>query len=312
MATPHGIKRRRLDDSVSQLRKPFISPLRRPENPKSSTLANGKTTAEQRSSSSALPDASLRIAASPSPPQNSHDADVHTITPVHSSWQPNGRAAIQADYDEDMRVRKAISMLETRLMRVRKALDTLAQAEKISQSAQNDELRDLTAKWRTASQGAAEELFGTVKERVCRMGGVAAWKDCEKRKHARGFPESSPHDPMDDENDEDCEFDSQGEELSESEQEYRKSLKREARREMMDAADTVEPESPSREGQEHVWEDQGGRDDEVSARRWRALAKTRTLISPAKTFTMDMMLRSLNIKLDVIGYDKQSQRWATC
>ena len=26
-------------------------------------------------------------------------------------------------------------------------------------------------------------------------------------------------------------------------------------------------------------------------------------------FTMDMMLKSLNIELDVIGFDKEAQRW---
>lgn len=28
-----------------------------------------------------------------------------------------------------------------------------------------------------------------------------------------------------------------------------------------------------------------------------------------ESFTMDMMLRQLNVELDVIGYDKASQRW---
>jgi hypothetical protein len=28
-----------------------------------------------------------------------------------------------------------------------------------------------------------------------------------------------------------------------------------------------------------------------------------------QAFTMDMMLRSLNIELDKIGYDKHAQRW---
>jgi len=33
------------------------------------------------------------------------------------------------------------------------------------------------------------------------------------------------------------------------------------------------------------------------------------LLTYRQTFTMDMMLRSLNIELAKIGYDKQSQRW---
>jgi Swi5-dependent recombination DNA repair protein 1 len=31
----------------------------------------------------------------------------------------------------------------------------------------------------------------------------------------------------------------------------------------------------------------------------------------SQSFTIDMMLRSLNIELDVIGYDKEGQRWIT-
>lgn len=30
-----------------------------------------------------------------------------------------------------------------------------------------------------------------------------------------------------------------------------------------------------------------------------------------QNFTMDMMLRSLNIDLDVIGYDKEFQKWTS-
>ena len=33
------------------------------------------------------------------------------------------------------------------------------------------------------------------------------------------------------------------------------------------------------------------------------------LLTALQTFTMDMMLRSMNIDLDVIGYDKENQRW---
>ena len=29
----------------------------------------------------------------------------------------------------------------------------------------------------------------------------------------------------------------------------------------------------------------------------------------SQSFTMDMMLRTLNIDLNVIGYDRQGQRW---
>ena len=40
-------------------------------------------------------------------------------------------------------------------------------------------------KWRTASRAAAEELFGTTRDRVNRMGGVGAWKDREREAQER-------------------------------------------------------------------------------------------------------------------------------
>jgi len=33
------------------------------------------------------------------------------------------------------------------------------------------------------------------------------------------------------------------------------------------------------------------------------------MLIPRQTFTMDMMLRQLNVELDVIGYDREEQRW---
>lgn len=35
------------------------------------------------------------------------------------------------------------------------------------------------------------------------------------------------------------------------------------------------------------------------------------MIDIAQVFTMDMMLESLNIDLDMIGFDKAEQRWVT-
>lgn len=42
---------------------------------------------------------------------------------------------------------------------------------------------------------------------------------------------------------------------------------------------------------------------------WTGLIRVMALLMLIQNFTMDMMLQSLNIDLDVIGYDKELQRW---
>jgi hypothetical protein len=169
----------------------------------------------------------------------------------------------QQNNAEELAIQRATSSLEARSRQVQKNLDTLRQAKQISTSTQDAELEDLIDKWRSASQAVAEELFGTVKERVCRMGGVAAWRETEKRKHNRhlDFAQQEPPDEADD--DADCEFDSQGEELPEDEQEYRKKLKRQARQEMMEAADVDETplEPDPNDAKPKVWQEDGAEDD---------------------------------------------------
>jgi hypothetical protein len=171
----------------------------------------------------------------------------------------------------DVATQRAIASLETRIRQVQKNIDTIGQARQISTSSQDAELEALIDKWRLSSQAVAEELFGTVKERVCRMGGVAAWRETEKRKHDRhrDFAEQEPPNEADD--DADCEFDSQGEELSEGEQEYRKQLKHQAKQEMMEAAD--EPDPPERdpgEQEAQVWQEEGAEDDVSNERLIRS------------------------------------------
>lgn len=39
------------------------------------------------------------------------------------------------------------------------------------------------------------------------------------------------------------------------------------------------------------------------------MIKTDNVTDHSQSFTIDMMLQSLNIDLDVIGYDKHGQRW---
>ncbi|KXL46106.1 hypothetical protein M433DRAFT_165607 [Acidomyces richmondensis BFW] len=301
MSSPLQVKRRKLNDATQKLSRPFVSPLRsasskqatpgREANPgnleyKPSTLAHTvKTTCPAPSK---LP--GLKKAAPPS------SASV-------SGRRPPGFSRSNRCTDpSEVAAQKAITALEIQIKAVRNDIDTLKQAERILSSSSDAELEALADKWRLASQQAAEELFGVVKERVCRMGGVAAWRESERRKYERvnGLGEFASE--LDEDDDADCEFDSQGEELPQEEQEYRKAEKRRARQEAMEAMDEPQLAEDGHNGNKlKAWQknepgqDGGGgssgdNDDD-------------------DTFTMDMMLRSLNIDLEVIGYDKIRQRW---
>lgn len=79
---------------------------------------------------------------------------------------------------------------------VRNDIDALTQAAKYMSDSTDSDLEDLALKWKLASQAAAEEIFGSVKERVNRMGGVQAWRDSEKQKYERSNG-MLPHRPCD-------------------------------------------------------------------------------------------------------------------
>ena len=61
----------------------------------------------------------------------------------------------------------------------------LTQAQTLATSTKDDDLVVLVDKWRTASRAAAEELFGSTRDRVNRMGGVGAWKERERESKER-------------------------------------------------------------------------------------------------------------------------------
>lgn len=61
----------------------------------------------------------------------------------------------------------------------------LTQAQTLATSTKDDDLAVLIDRWRLASRAAAEELFGSTRDRVNRMGGVGAWKEREKESKDR-------------------------------------------------------------------------------------------------------------------------------
>lgn len=138
----------------------------------------------------------------------------------------------------------------------------------------------LTAKWRAASRAAAEEVYRGARDRVNRMGGVAAVREREReRKRTRtedawGWEERSA--PPERGEDGEGEEGDEGEEVNEMEE-----MERE-RREGSGLED-VEAEEDNHE-EEDEGDGEGG-------------------------YTMDMMLKTMNIDLGVIGFDREGQRW---
>lgn len=312
MSSPVSAKRRKLNEATNTLKKPFVSPFRstapaRTPLKDSTNQANVARTPYLPSTKAHLVEAAYVCPSSATARNalsNPRASDLQA-TPKHKPKAPQWSSRKKED-PEEAAAHRDVAALERQIRRVQNDLDALQQAHKLSTSTIDAELEDLTEKWRLVSQAVAEELFGSVKERVNRMGGVAAWREMERRKYERahGVGEFAQEETKDD--DADCEFDSEGEELPEEEQEYRKKMKRQAKQEAMDAAEL--PDKPEEEaGQQKtlVWQE-AGQDDDVSTGAY--LLTYSSLTSP-QSFTMDMMLRSLNIELDVIGYDKAAQRW---
>ncbi|KAI6852267.1 hypothetical protein KC364_g953 [Hortaea werneckii] len=266
MSSPLSVKRRKFDDASKTLKKPFVSPLRkspaqRPPVKEDHKPRNAPYTPSTLAHTVSAADRNTI----PNSDSKVSDSTPATPAPLPKSQSLHKRPGFttssrRADPAE-LAVQKALTSLELQIRSLRTDVDALKQSEQISTSNTDAELEQLTDKWRLASQQASEELFGHVKERES--------------------------------DDADCEFDSQGEELPEKEQEFRKAEKRRVKQEALDAADlpsAMEQQMGSSEGgKKMVWQEDVKDDD---------------------SFTMDMMLRSLNIELDVIGYDKSAQRWA--
>lgn len=205
-------KRRRLNEAASTLSRPFKSPLRTPlqkrENgdEKDESLADTKTTNNQtirssdevkgqttevQSSTKSGDSSTTKLAVDDD--NNSkvqsqpHSQSPHTIAnnrnrklPIYSQQR---FASYSSKSDPELSaLQKQHSALQSRLFALRSELDTAQQALRIESSNKDKELEALIAKWRAVSQEAADELFASARERVLRMGGVAAWRERENRR----------------------------------------------------------------------------------------------------------------------------------
>ncbi|CAN9325021.1 unnamed protein product [Alternaria alternata] len=280
MATPQA-KRRRLNEATKTLQKPFKSPFRTPlkpsigDDPPSSDPPELHTPARKTSETNV--NTARNIAPASHYAQHSTTAEPSTRPlPTRATSKVTARVSktlvSRPNTTTPLRLasKKTTSKpsVAREIMQLRNEIQMLTQAQTLATSTKDDDLVMLIDKWRTASRAAAEELFGSTRDRVNRMGGVGAWKEREKESKERQMQWDK-------------------EEM-------------EAEREKMEKA----KESGD------VSEEEYDRYAEMDSEREKGEEEKETFkCADDDSFTMDMMLKTLNIDLKLIGYNKEAQRW---
>lgn len=346
MPTP-AAKRRRIDEASQTLAKPFRSPFKTPFKPLSKTAATplsqahdaAKAVEEECESANGGANDDFVVLTTPLAPKSTNtllnrsfnSTSTHKLpasfTPraptstarARKFTSPIQTALINAD-PEVAKLLKEQRELEKELRQVKEELDQAEQARKIERDSAkwskkreekgemegdeeeiDGELVVLLGKWKGASRMAAEELFGRVRDRVNRyasirsfsfsvrileegstncahsMGGPRAWKEMQKKqaeqRSAWDQEEPAVQYPSDDE-DEDAN-------------------KLEVEKRDLYAEYDIDPETENEKSQ-----------------RDKGVGDTGELPGQEDEFTMAMMLRTLNVDLDVIGWCRSQQRWS--
>ncbi|CAL3973682.1 hypothetical protein PZA11_005846 [Diplocarpon coronariae] len=285
MSTP-AAKRRRIDVASQTLSKPFRSPFKTPfkspvKDGQPQEPANAPTAAHHNIPPSSIPTNPLL-----SNPEKTPRLSAPSATPSRGPrskktfTSPIAAAALNADPDIAplLRIQRD---LEKELKQVKEELDTAEQARKIeTESEKKDpdgeidgELVELIEKWKEASRLAAEELFGKVRDRVNRMGGPRAWKEMQKKQaeNQNSWDQEEPANTNDSDDDDE---------------------KKDVEKRDVYAEYSIDPETENEKSQ-----------------RVKGLGDTGELPGQEDEFTMAMMLRTLNVDLDTIGYDREQERW---
>ncbi|TLD38546.1 hypothetical protein E2P81_ATG01089 [Venturia nashicola] len=284
METP--AKRRRLNGNVN---KPFKSPMRTPFKPNPNPP-----------SASPLSTAPVKLAnGSPTqiPPMSPILARDITSNPLNRPIPASTYIKPAPPTSESLLLSRQNRGLETSVLRQKQDLDTLNQALAILSSSKSLELENLAEKWRTASRLAAEEVFAGARDKVNKMGGVGAWRERENERASFGKQWDEPPPTNDDE-------DTDDEETSEEEEEERDERVEKADRPIkLSKKEMRQLEREARVAREEVW---GYDDDSAKA---KTAKEEEASMRDDDGFTMDMMLKTMNIDLELIGYDKRRQQW---
>ncbi|KAL2257184.1 hypothetical protein VTK26DRAFT_545 [Humicola hyalothermophila] len=253
---------------------------------------------KSRSASASAPASALasrsintaRRAGDGAPTQPATPSSASTRHGTDKDGQDHGQGTAQQDRDADplrllQHMRASQRSLNAHLHRARRRLELVRQARLIeTQSAAakrgpregeevDAELTELTGKWKAASRAAADELFGLVRDRVEGMGGARAWRESERRRRR-------------------MEWGSWGD----GDDDGRRGKRRRG------VGEGVGDEDEDEDGLGDGDGDGDGEDDKEGGGE-------KEEGNEESGFTMLMMLKSLNIDPDVLGYDPVEERW---
>ncbi|KAJ9492026.1 hypothetical protein VN97_g1209 [Penicillium thymicola] len=186
--------KRRRTDAATALSKPFKSPLRR-------TAPTNTDDTPSKSVASRTPE-DTEVTATPTIPVEANsisNSPDRTTTPV----PPKRKRVLQlfpqfppqsfrTSDPEVLELQKQHREIKSKVDALIEELEIATQALNLETNPKYIEIPTLITKWRLASQDAADEVFIGAKERVNRMGGMAAWKEQSKRDATRwDFDEES-------------------------------------------------------------------------------------------------------------------------
>lgn len=191
MSTPQA-KRRRLNEATKTLQKPFKSPFRTPLRPNTSSDPPSSDPPETYTPGPVAVYEPLLVV-------NNKSAPIPTTTIAPAIQPPTTPAPVKKLVSKALASRPSLltpsrtegkkapskPSIARETMQLRNELQMLKQAQTLATSTKDDDLVVLIDRWRSASRAAAEELFGTTRDRVNRMGGVGAWKEREKESKDR-------------------------------------------------------------------------------------------------------------------------------
>ncbi|CAD6594606.1 MAG: ERAD-associated protein [Alectoria sarmentosa] len=271
-------KRRRLNAASDTLSQPFRSPFKTPLKPKPNAPSSSTKEALSSPTSSPPLEPNDPTPQSTSPPPAPHPTPT-TTTPLSRTLRHQQHTPPSPEY---LTLQKQHTQLLNRLSAARAALETSSQALKIESSTRDRELRLLIAKWRAASRAAAEEVFAGARDKVNRMGGVGAMRARERDRKALSYGWD------DDPGSKGEHGDGEGEDA--------------------DGAGFTGGEGGG--GTAYARTDVDEVDErEEGARKAGSLRDGDGDEEEEEGYTMDLMLKSLNVELTVIGFDRTLQKW---
>ena len=185
-------KRRRLETANSALKKPFRSPLK--TSVASAALspvaaATGASTGIPRCEEIGSGDTEIQglvESTSTPPPPTVAPARILSSRRVSPTKKMVPTPSTTTESPEVQALHTEYSSLLNQLTTVKSQLDTANHALRIETKGQDQELRALITKWKSASREAAALVFEAARVKVEKMGGIRAWRERERESRGGG------------------------------------------------------------------------------------------------------------------------------